>query len=613
MHKLAKTMPQRLARVILARCLVCLLLAATMVSAQAPEAAAGRVVAIADIHGAFNAFQSLLRQAEIMDAQAQWAGGNTQLVIVGDVLDRGADSRAALELIIALQEQAPAAGGRVWMVLGNHEVMNLTGDLRYVAPAEFAAYQDLEEPGDRSAAYARFQVLPDNQDKSADTLALEFKRRYPPGFFGHYRAFSPRGKFGAWLLQQPVMTIVNDTVFVHAGLSARVGGQTLARTNQQASRTLQAYANYRQQLIDAGALAPETGFYTQAAQARAATAGDASLAPAAAALAELSQARLFAADSSIWYRGGAGCSPAIEQDRLELDLARLDVRRQVIGHTPTPERLVLSRFDGQVIRADTGMLADYYGGRPAAVVIAAGEVQVLYPDQSTLAHPLPQARRVGDRPGLLSDGELEALFLASSVDTQPAAGKRASVEISAGEGQLVNAVFLPAAKDGTLAELAAYRLDRMLGLDLVPVVVAIPGGANRHALGLDVSAMAHEGMSAADNLKGLANCPLPAQFGLALVFDMLIGHPGRQDQDFRYSSADGSLVVVGNGSAFGTGRRLPRHLRQAAVQLPPGLADRLAGLNEKTLESAMGGALNARQLSALLARRDQILKRAAAN
>ena len=64
-----------------------------------------------------------------------WAAGRAHVVSLGDLLDRGADSRKVMDLLMRLQGEAAAAGGQLHVVLGNHEAMNLLGDLRYVVPA----------------------------------------------------------------------------------------------------------------------------------------------------------------------------------------------------------------------------------------------------------------------------------------------------------------------------------------------------------------------------------------------------------------------------------------------------------------------------------------------
>ena len=109
-----------------------------------------RIVAIADIHGAYVAMVETLQNADILGEDLAWAGGTSHLVIVGDILDRGPRSRDAMELLMRLEAEAEAAGGRVHVVIGNHESMLLTGDLRYVSAAEYAAFADEEDPAERA-------------------------------------------------------------------------------------------------------------------------------------------------------------------------------------------------------------------------------------------------------------------------------------------------------------------------------------------------------------------------------------------------------------------------------------------------------------------------------
>ena len=117
-----------------------------------------RVVVIPDIHGAYPAFTQLLQSSGIVDNSLNWIGGTAHLVSMGDMLDRGAESRRVMDLLMRLQEQALAQGGRVHVLAGNHETMNLVGDLRYVSAGEFSAFSGTESAQLRSQAYQQFIV-----------------------------------------------------------------------------------------------------------------------------------------------------------------------------------------------------------------------------------------------------------------------------------------------------------------------------------------------------------------------------------------------------------------------------------------------------------------------
>jgi hypothetical protein len=322
---------------------------------------------------------------------------------------------------------------------------------------------------------------------------------------------------------------------------------------------------------------------------------------------------LFSGDSVVWYRGTASCSPAIERPRLEVALDTLGVERIIVGHTPTPDHRVLSRFDGQVIRADTGMLASHYQGQPAAVIITGSSVQALYPLGNLTVAPVPQPRRVAPRAGMLSDDELERFFKSVKF-TDESRHEDGTVQLTLiRDGLILNARFEPATDGSFLPEVAAYRLDRLLGFDLVPVAVAAELDGETGTISLDLDELVREGMPEAESVLRLAHCPLTDQYNLMYLFDMLAHKVGRSQKDIRYTRAGGSVVLTSNGEAFGTQRNLPRSMRQVPLTLTPGLRKRLAALTEEILQTELGDVLGKRQRRALLARRDAILKLETAN
>ncbi len=138
-----------------------------------------RFLAISDIHGDYDSFRSILISAGVMDGSERWTWGDGHLVIDGDVFDRGPRVTECLWLIYRLQQQAP---GRVHFILGNHELMVMRGDLRYV------------------------------NDK------------YIKGISGHtgidYQdLFGPSMELGRWLRTLPTMIRMDRTLFVHAGVA----------------------------------------------------------------------------------------------------------------------------------------------------------------------------------------------------------------------------------------------------------------------------------------------------------------------------------------------------------------------------------------------------------
>lgn len=567
-----------------------------------------RVVAIADVHGAYQPFVELLQGTGLVDEELRWRGGESHLVIVGDILDRGEDSRAVLDLVMRLEREAPALGGAVHTVLGNHEVMNLVGELGYVSREEFASYADLESGGSRRRAESRFSA--DNPGLSRLALRSGFSRLYPRGFFGHREAFAPGGIYGRWLLEQPVLLVINDTAFVHGGLSPLLIGMAPEQINGNAREALAGYLEAMQVLIEEGLLFPETDFRRQARiadshLARRNTAPESEVDRAAASLRDLAGHELFDRAGPLWYRGMVDCSPAIEQDRLLEALAGLGVRRLVIGHTPTNTHEVQERFDGALLLADTGMLASHYGGQPAALVFEEGEVKVFYGQSAAYAAPVPLPRTVGLRAAGLADEELEDLLADAPIageEPRPDGGRLLRLEHASGG---IEAVFHPAPAPGFVPEAAAYRLDRLLGTDMVPVAVRRHVGGEEGAVHLDAQSRSAQAQLVAE---GAAEpwCPLDDQQALRWTFDFLLNADQRPAEAIRYSTGSGKLVLVDNREILdGEAKDIPA---PSGFLLPPLLRGKLEALDEESLAGMLGDVLDAPRRRALLERRDALLR-----
>ncbi|MGD8340879.1 MAG: metallophosphoesterase [Gammaproteobacteria bacterium] len=572
-----------------------------------------RVVAVADIHGAYPAFQHILQRTGVVDNDLRWTGGRTHLVIVGDVLDRGADSRLALELIRALEAAAPEAGGQVHYLLGNHEIMNMTGDLRYVSPGEFSAFAD-EEPAEvREAEFVQFvESLGDSADVAA--AREQFDADYPPGFFAHRQAFASDGEYGEWLLDKPVLLVIDDLAFVHAGLAQAVIGNA-GRINSQIRSELRAFLSAYERLVSASVISRTVELYDLPARVTELLedpdAADSVLAGGlrtdARRLQDLASLSFLSADGPVWYRGNVACNRLTEQDRLAAALGNVGAAQLVVGHTPTRGAVVLSRMDETLLRIDTGMLNDYYGGRASALVVENGTVSVMYEDEVESSAPLPQPRWVGFRPGNRSAEGLEAaLQRAEVVARQSFDSTAALLSLVDGEFEL-EGLFTRAERETVNAAVAAYRLDRLLGLDMVPVTVAREIDGVSGALQFWPQGTISEPERSAGQLGGSAWCPLGDQFQDMYLFDALIFNQGRTPDRIRYSTENFQLLLMGHDVTFATEQERPPHLAELPVVLTPAWRAALEGLDQRTLNAALGDVLDRRRIRAVLARRDHLL------
>jgi len=286
-----------------------------------------RVVAVGDVHGDHDQFVAVLRSAGVVDSETRWIGGKTHLVQTGDVLDRGSDSRKAMDLLMRLEGEAAKAGGAVHALIGNHEAMNLYGDLRYVAEGEIAAFRDADSEKTRDELYKVEQnQFPDRKRWDAE---------HPLGFVEHRRAFGPEGKYGKWIRGHNAVIRIDGTLFLHGGISPKLAGWSVRQINEKVRAELNDFTK-----LEGGIVMDENG--------------------------------------PLWYRGLAQGDEKALEDHLRKVLFNYSVERVAIGHTFT-EGAITPRFDGKVLQIDVG-LSRYYDdrGRMACLVIEKGKPHALH-------------------------------------------------------------------------------------------------------------------------------------------------------------------------------------------------------------------------------------------
>ena len=301
------------------------------VSAAAPGVWAGveRVVAIGDLHGDYEQLIALLQSAGLVDTAANWVGRSAHLVQTGDVVDEGPDSRRIMDLLMKLETQAKASGGMVHCLIGNHEAMDMYGDLRFVSPAGYQEYTDTNSSATRDRAYDVYAKGRQNVTAKADWMML-----HPPGFFEQRNAFSADGKYGKWILTHDTAIRVNDTLYSHAGIGPKYANYSLEELNRAV----------RDELAHPGAV---TGGIITDLQ------------------------------GPLWY---SGFSMSAEAADLSLDatLKKFGALRQVVGHTDAGPAIT-PRFKNRVVLIDVGLTrGGKNGGRQACLLEEKGQLYALH-------------------------------------------------------------------------------------------------------------------------------------------------------------------------------------------------------------------------------------------
>lgn len=169
---------------------------------------AERVIAIGDLHGDFSATKKAFRLAGAIDEGGKWSGGKLVVVQTGDQLDRGPSEREIIEFLERLKKEAEEAGGRLVVLNGNHETMNVMGDFRYVAAGAMNGFDSFEP-----ASPLSIQVEGLSKSRAA--------------------AFLPGGGAAAVLARRRLIVMVGDTVFVHGGVTPQHLRYGIDRLNRE--------------------------------------------------------------------------------------------------------------------------------------------------------------------------------------------------------------------------------------------------------------------------------------------------------------------------------------------------------------------------------------------
>jgi len=388
---------------------------------KAPAEPPESIVAIADVHNAFDDFVAILRHTGLIDTQNHWTGGKTTFVQVGDLLDRGPKPREVMDLMMALEKEAVQAGGRVVSLLGNHEVMNIMGDLRYVVPVNYASFADGNSEKRQKAAYDEYVKWRGNQTslladlpQPMELTETEWMARHPAGFIEHREAFGPKGEYGRWLRGHAAVAEIDGIIFLHGGIHPDLAKTKLDAMNNRIHDEIKAFDASKEYLQNEKLILPFFNLQeiNNVLQAEV--------------LAELkshvptnderrTKIQEFLrhvdwlsvrVDGPLWFRGYDQWSNEEGAPQVSKLLEGYKATRLVVGHTVQKAGRIRPRFGNKVFLIDTGMLSSYYPGGRASALEICGDAKFIavYLDQQAvlLDSPgsSPQNGGPGEHPGV---------------------------------------------------------------------------------------------------------------------------------------------------------------------------------------------------------------------
>lgn len=610
--------------------LICSLIFANATTGHAKSITTdSEVIVIADVHGAYPELTTLLKELKLISSNLDWSGGKTHLVSLGDLVDRGKNSRKVIELMIKLDKQAEKVGGALHQVLGNHEIMLMTGDFRYVSDKEFNVFSDLETKADRDQLLIQYKEV--FSGKKTD-LKNSFNSTFPKGFMGLVRAYSPKGHLGRWLRSKGNTVLkVNENLHVHGGLSLDALKETLGSINKSGRDALADYDQAQEILSKHNILSWSTQNFNGLEHLIKLTNNNRlSRKPwykAANQVLDAHSSILYSNTGPYWYRGNASCPEVFETYTVDFVLNHFDAKRIIIGHTPKYQRLV-SRMKNRVIMADTGMLASYYQGTASAIISNSDDINAFHSQEKFKNTLHPETRQFIGNPEGMDDNRTEQFLRQASIIENKAIGTgitRSRVLQLEHNGVTMRAIFktfdnakgmqtrerLSKSKglaDRYIYEIAAYKLDRLLNQNLIPPVTLRTIDGKEGAIQLWIEETITENKRKDSKVEYVGSCSISNQTRIQTVFDTLIYNVDRNNGNLLWDK-EFNLYLIDHSQTFGTPVNIPKMYRRSKIRLSSDYKEKLESLTEASMTKEIGEYLHPDQIKAVIARRDLLLQK----
>ncbi len=507
------------------------------------------IYVLGDIQGAYDEVINVLVDLQLLNTKGQWTGGNTHVVSLGDFVSQDSSTIKVLELFKQLQENAESAGGQFHLLLGDKELQHITNHL---------------EGGDRQLTSDQVQ----------------------------------------WLMNLPFVIQINDQVFAHGGLSKDLAKQTLSELNQT--------------LTD-GFIQPYEKDSSIVTQNQSTKASSMSKNP----VSEL----LFSHDNPALYQGNKICHPYFEADNLANILHNWSASRLWVAHSTSRKHQLISRFNQMLMMIDSSMKhtedetswvvrIDQNKEAPMMINVVTGEMK-----QAQLA-----AKRQLDNPYSMTEFEIEEFLKTAEIihrkELSIGVTKPIKMTLQKDEKQLKAIFKYVDSKPGKERkkwrkdvyvddrysyDIAAYKLDRMLDIGLVPVVVERTIDGKKGILQLWIDDLISKKSQKEKKLDYSGHCNYKDQINMIDTFDYLIRNIDRNQSNILYSKSDWQIWFIDHSRSFDLSMKRPKMMKKHTIRVTKSFLNVLEALSKEKLNTLRPW-LHRKQIRAINDRRRRILK-----
>ena len=608
-----------------------------------------RVVAVGDVHGSYEGLVSILREASLVDRENRWIGGTALLVQTGDLLDRGAEVRRVMDLMMSIEHQAEKNGGRVIVLIGNHEAMNIVGSFEDVDPEACKSFAESESSAKQKGAFEIWQkyfgAASLKEGETPDAQREKWMKDHPPGFVEYTEALESDGIYGKWIRSCPAVFRYGGTVFVHGGVSREYAEISLDEINRRTVRDIEKYDKIKSLLVERNLAAP---FFSIAEVTSvvegilmAAETGDlsASLSDIVPRLKEyktyldgfFDNSPLMSDTGPLWFRGYATMTEEELTSFIPEWLENNRAWRVVSAHTPRRDGKIAARLDTSIFLIDTGMLSGYYkGGQPSALEIMDDDVTAVYRGEKT-AFPAPVIDY--GAPIIWKDEEGHPLHFDTLEDTEKyllTAELTSTETISTGvnrplkvslekDGHRINAIFRhqtvsdrpefssPGSRhflDSYRGEIAAYEINRLLGMNNMAPTVYRSFDGKKGTLQLWAEGTISERDRISKDIQFPNVDEMKKQMWDMRVFDNLINNIDRNQTNILLDP-NWRVILIDHTQSFARDFNLPKP--NQIEKCSRGLWYALRHLDEQAARERLKPYMDKREINALFARRKSLI------
>lgn len=567
------------------------------------------VYMFSDIQGRHVALKDVLISYNIVDNEFNWLSANNDLVLIGNLIGDKSSAFDTLKMIRNIQQSAEQANAQLKIVLGEKDIDFVLSEFsRYPASPELKP-----ELGPEVESKVESKVEQEIDPEAGAEAELEKKpnEKAEDKLKNHSELIS-------WLSEQDFITQMNGHLFVNGGISSRTKKKSLVEINQTLKRSFDEYKNRWQAIVEKDSALNDAAFNNRYSVVR-------TLPDSAEKQAFLKTQRSYIF-SHFWpmnYTGNSFCHPLFERQNLDEALHGWQVNKVWSARAEYRVPGFQDRFQGMMTFVDQDKASTNSAEILGAKIEEGGAYKLLQGKNEFTDAPKSIASRKYQLPYDMTPDEIKAFLKAAKVVSkeQTKEGKTKPLKIYLEkEDKRIKAIFkyinasgrgnrkgVPRTGDKYDYESAAYKLDGMLGIGLVPITVERVVNNKRGVVQLWIDGLVSAVPLNTGEETYTGMCDAQQQENMINTFDFLIMNTDRNQTNITFTKKDWQIWFIDHTRSFGNDTKAPRFLRGVRIEPTNLFKEKLSKISRAQLNE-LSLWLSERQLDAMWQRRNRLVE-----